>query len=162
MRRWPGLLPTLLLGCVLLVNSVSPLLAHSQEAATSRKNIYIFNPEFPPSVMAQYPTPPLQETRFWQLLDKNFNATGDLALTQNLEDADYQVELRCSGVVNCTRLIVDVKDAKRTQLVSFSFGKYTPYWGLGAPNLPYVAQQLSEKLNEHLKLLNQGGYGYSE
>lgn len=162
MKRWQQLLPAVLLGCGLLVSSAFPLLAHSQEGGSNRKAIYLFSTEFPPSVFTQYPSPPLQETKFWQQLDKDISATQDLVLTQSLEDADYQVELRCSGVINCTRLIVDIKDSKRSLLTSFNLTKYTPHFGLGRPNLTYVSQKLTQKLDEHLKLLEKGGYGYSE
>lgn len=162
MKRWQKLLPAVLLSLGLLGSSVFPQLAHSQEDGTHRKVVYLFTTDFPPSVMTQYPSPPLQETKFWQLLDKNFTATQDLSLTDSLEDADYRVELRCSGILNCTRLIVDVKDSKRTLLSSFNLTNYSSYWGLGKPNLNFVSQQLTQKLDEHLKLLDKGGYGYSE
>jgi hypothetical protein len=162
MKRWQKLFPAMLLGCGLLVSSVFPLLAHSQEAGTNRKAIYLFSTEFPPSLLTQYPTPPIQETKFWQILDKNISETQDLSLTQNLEDADYQVELRCSGILNCTRLVVDVKDSKRMLLTSFNVTNYSTYFGFGRPDLNLVSQRLTQKLDEHLKLLGQGGYGHTE
>jgi hypothetical protein len=163
MKRWQKLLPALIVGCGLLFGSAFPQLAHSQEGGTNRKMIYMFSADFPPNVMTQYPSPPLQETKFWQMLDRSMSTTSDLALTQSLEDADYQIELRCSGVLNCTKLIVDVKDPKRTLLTTFTVNKYSPYLGLfGRPKLELVSQTLTQKLDEHIQRLSQGGYGYSD
>ena len=162
MKRWQHLLPAILLGFGLLMNSLFPLLAHSQEGDTNRKQIYLFSTEFPPNTLTQYPAPPLQETKFWQLLDKEFAATPDLSLTENLEDADYQVEVRCGGIINCTKLIVDVKDSKRTLLTTFTMSNAPIYLNLVRPNLPYVAQKLTQKLDTHIQKFSQGGYGYTE
>jgi len=149
-------------GFCLLINSMFPLLAHSQESETNRKQIYLFSSEFPPNTLAQYPAPPIQETKFWQLLDKEFAATPDLALTENLEDADYQVELRCGGIINCTKMIVDVKDSKRTLLTTFTMNNFPFGFNLIRLNLPYVTQQLTQKLDDHIQKFSQGGYGYTE
>lgn len=162
MKRWQHLLPAILLGFGLLMNSLFPLLAHSQAGDANRKQIYIFSAEFPPNTLAQYPAPPIQETQFWQLLDKEFSTTRDLALTENLEYADYQVELRCGGVINCTKLIVDVKDSKRTLLTTFTMSNFSLYFNLGRPNLSYVAQKLTQKLDDRIQKFSQGGYGYTE
>ena len=163
MKRWQKLLPAVLLGCSLLVSSAFPPLAHSQESASNRKVIYMFSSEFPPNTMTQYPTPPLQETQFWKLLDRDFSATQDLALTDTLEDADYQIELRCGGIMNCAKVVVDVKDSKRTLLTTFSLDNYSVFWwGIGQPKLPLVSQMLTQKLDERLKQLAQGGYGYTK
>lgn len=160
MKRWFKVLPAVLLGCGLLVNTCFPQLAHSQEGATNRKMIYLFSADFPQNTLAQYPTPPIQETKFWQLLDHDMSGTQDLTLTENLEDADYQIELRCGGVINCSKLVVDIKDSKRTLLNTFTLSTYS-FFGLTRPNLVSVSQDLTQKLDEHLKQLAQGGYGFS-
>jgi hypothetical protein len=162
MTVWQKALHLTLIGGGLLTSMAFPSLAHSQEATDSRKMIYMFSAEFPPNVMAQYPRPPIQETKFWQLLDKEISASSDLAMTETMEDADYQVELRCGGILNCTRLIVDVKDSKRTLLTSFNLSHFSPYGGLGKPKLDIVAHQLTQKLDERLNSLQKGGYGFTE
>lgn len=173
MINWQKVLPVSLVTLLLLLGSLAPMVARAQDAdtysaqdesasASSRKMLYLFTTDFPPNPVAQYPTPPTKETRFWQLLDKEMAATPDLTLTENLEEADYRVELRCGGVFNCSKLLVDVKDPKRTVLTSFTLKHYSPFLGLGAPNLPLVARQLSQKLDERIKLLSEGGYGHTD
>jgi len=162
MKRWQKLIPAVLLGCGLLFGSAMIPAAHSQEDGGNRKMIYMFSADFPPNTMAQYPSPPIQETKFWQMLDRSMSATPDLALTQSIEDADYQIELRCGGVMNCTKLIVDVKDSKRTLLTTFVLRNYNTFIGLfGRPRLEAVSDEIAQRLDEHIKHFSQGGYGFS-
>lgn len=162
MKRWQTILPVALVGLSLATAALFPAMAHSQEAGSGRKMLYLFSTDFPPNPLVQYPTPPVSETKFWQLLDKEMGATEDLTLTENLEEADYRVELRCGGIFNCSKLVVDVKSPKRDVLTSFSIKNFAPHHGLGAPKLELVAQQLTQKLDERIKLLDQGGYGHTD
>jgi len=162
MKRWQTIFPIALIGLGLAVSALFPQSAHSQEAASGRKMLYLFSTDFPPNPVVQYPSPPVSETKFWQLLDKEMFATNDLSLTTNVEEADYRVELRCAGIFNCSKLMVDVKTPQRDVLASFTIKKFAPYMGLGAPKLELVAHELTQKLDERLKLLEKGGYGHTD
>lgn len=139
---------------------------YSQPAVTStpagRKMLYLFSTDFPPNRVAQYPTPPAKETRFWQLLDREMGRTSDLSLTENALEADYRVELRCGGVFNCSKLLVDVKSQDRIVLTSFKLKHFSTFRGLGVPRLEQVAHELSQTLDQRIKLLEQGGYGHTD
>jgi hypothetical protein len=163
MKCWHPILTATLIGLSLAASAWFPQHSYSQEAGSTagRKMIYLFSADFPPNALTQYPMPPARETRFWQLLDKDMATTTDLTLTENPEDADYRVELRCGGVFNCSKLIVDVKDPNRTVLTSFTIKNFA-YLYVGAPNLDIVAQRLTSTLDTRLKLLEKGGYGHTD
>lgn len=161
MKSWHQSLSVAIVGLSVLAGSLSPLPAHCQETG-SRKVLHLFSLDFPSDLFVQYPTPAIQETRFWQLMDREMQATNDLALTENVEKADYRIELRCSGVFNCSALAVDIKDSKRNVLSSFTLKHIASHWGLGKADLDKVSRQLTIRLDEQIKLLDQGGYGYSE
>jgi hypothetical protein len=173
MSNWQKILPVSLLGLSLMVNVFMPFMAQAQDVdddystpavttSVNRKMLHLFSSDFPPNPLAQYPTPPVQETRFWQLLDKEMAATPDLTLTDNLEDADYRIELRCGGIFQCSRLLVDVKNPDRIVLTSFKLEKFAPFWGLGKPRLEQVARDLSQTLQTRIQLLDKGGFGHTE
>ena len=168
MKDWKAISAVVVCMLGLLGSNLLPAVAQETMDAVehgdmgARKMIHLFSADFPPNPLAKYPAPPVKETRIWQLLDREMATTDNLILTENLEDADYRVELRCGGVFSCSKLLVDVKSPDRVLLTSFSIKHIAPFFGLGAPKLPFVAQQLSVKLDEHLKLLDQGGYGHLE
>lgn len=126
-----------------------------------RKRIYLFSSDFPSDPLAQYPSPPAEETQFWRLLDKDMSATNDLTLTPDPARADYRVELRCGGIFRCSRLRVDVKTSQRQMLTSFSLKNVNNFWGLGSPRLDQVSHELTLRLGEHIHSLPQGGTGNS-
>jgi hypothetical protein len=161
MKSWRHSLTVGIVGLSILAGGLLPLVAHSQEAS-GRKMLHLFSLDFPPDPVVMSPSPALQETRFWQLMDREMQATSDLALTEDIEHADYRVELRCAGLLNCSQLAVDIKDPNRNLLASFSLKNIAHYWGLGKPDLDKVSRQLTIRLDEQIQLLNQGGYGYSE
>lgn len=129
-----------------------------------QKVIYLFSTDFPPAPIGVSPSPPVAETRFWQLLDEEMRKTGALSLTENMEEADYRVELRCAGITHCSKLRVDVQSPARDVLSSFNIQEVLPYKGIfgGKPRLEKVAHDLATRLDERIKLLKQGGYGYTE
>jgi hypothetical protein len=127
-----------------------------------RKKLYLFTADFPSDPLIQYPIPATEETRFWRLLDKEMSATESLSLTADPRKADYRVELQCGGVFRCSRLLVNVKSPDRTVLTSFSLDKINRRGGLGAPYLEQVSRELTQRLDERLRLLPQGGYGHFE
>lgn len=162
MRSWQQRLLIAMMGLSVLAGCLTPPPAQSQEYTDGRKMLYLFSLDFPPDIPAKYPIPPLQESRFWRLLDREIRATDNLALTENMEMADYRVELHCSGALNCSELAVDVKDSQRNMLTSFVIKNIAPFFGLGRPDLDKVSRQLAIRLDERIKRLNQGGYGFSE
>ncbi len=170
MTAWKKILPTALIGLsIAIANFVpvhsqeeTPAVATQEETTGSRKVIYISSGDFPPNAVTQIPTPAAAQTRFWQLMDKEVQNTQTLALTESLEQADYRVDLRCAGILNCSQLAVDVKDTDRNVLASFKLKNYSPLWGLAAPNLEKVAHDLTNRLDERIRMLGKGGYGYSE
>jgi hypothetical protein len=178
-RRPMLLLPLMALGLSLITTFFAPMAAVRaddtspsvrqgmqpaayNEATSARKTIYLFSGDFPQNLFTQYPTPPIKETRFWQFMDKEMSGTGDLRLTEDPTRADYRVELRCSGLRNCSKLMVDIKDPNRNLLSSFSLKRFSSLGGLGDPKLDVVARELTQKLDERLKLLPQGGYGNTD
>jgi hypothetical protein len=175
MRNWQNILPVSLLGFSLMLGALIPVMAQAQDTegddystpavstpSTCRKMLHLFSSDFPPNPLGQYPTPPVQETRFWQLLDKEMAATTDLTLTDNLEDADYRIELRCGGIFHCSKLLVDVKNPDRIVLTSFKLEKFAPFRGLGNPRLEQVARDLSRTLQKRIELLDKGGFGHTD
>lgn len=176
--RWPLVFPVVLAAFSLVSLAGLPGLAWGEDAnvpqlrpegnpavlhdsgTMARKRLYFFSTDFPPSLVGQYPSPPTEETRFWQLLDKEMATTDDLRLTADPAEADYRIELRCTGVLNCSRLLVDIKSPTRDVLASFSLRKINRFGAFGAPNLDLVSKELTTRLDERLKLLPQGGYGH--
>lgn len=152
------LVPAFLAAHVLALGVMMPL-AQSQEG---KKNIYMLSYEFPPGEESLLETPAAPTTRFWQLMDKETQTTQDLRLTRNLEEADYRVELRCTGLVHCSKLLVDIKDLDRNVLASFTLKGYKTRGLWGRPNLEKVAHELTRRLDERFDLLGQGGYGHQE
>lgn len=157
MKPWQRRVLLGIAGLSILSNCLAPAFAQDFDG---RKSVHLFSLNFPPDQIAQYPIPPMQETRFWQLLDREMQATDHLTLTESLEEADYRVELNCSGIFNCSELAVDIKDAQRNLLTSFTLKHIAPFWGLGKPNLDKISRQLAIRLDERIKQLGQGGYGY--
>ena len=49
-------------------------------AEAERKKVYLFTADFPQNVFTQYPSPPLEETTFWKLLNKEMASTSGLTL----------------------------------------------------------------------------------
>lgn len=158
MIRWKTLVPTALIGLLLLGAVAKMPAAEAQDA--SRKVIYLYSLDFPPDAMVQTPSPALHETRFWRLMESEFAKTNDLALTQNLEEADYRVELRCGGIRKCSKLMVDIKNPQRDVLASFALKSIRPL--LTPPNLEQVVHDLTERVDEKLYEMEQGRYGFTE
>ena len=186
MKRWQTLVPTLLLALLAATVTIGPALSQNDgdlppadpgiqapasepvappvdapAVAPPRKVVYLYSLDFPPDIYATNPIPALHETDFWRLMDKEMAQTPDLALTENLEEADYRVELRCSGIISCTHLVVDIKNPQRDVLASFTMKKMRPSL-FGKPNLPIVAKNLTAKIDERINAMNKGDYGYSE
>lgn len=163
MKHWQKMIPVLVTGLgILSVGLTVPTGQAQEESVTPRKMIYLFSTDFPPNPVAQYPSPAKEQTRFWQLLDKEMATTSDLTLTENLEHADYRVELRCSGIFNCSQLDVNIKNANREVLGSFKLKKFAPMMGMGKPNLELIASTLTQRLDERLKMINRGGFGATD
>jgi len=140
------------------VNVYFPLLAHS-DTPDGRKVIYLFSQDFPPDPILQYPSPPIKEARFWKLMDLEMKATPDLSLTNDMQQADYRVELRCTGVLYCSNLAVDIKDMNRNELGSFKIKKTAPWLGLKPIPLERIARELTLMLDERIKHFPEGDYG---
>ena len=158
MTRLQKVLLTLLAGT--LIGGAIPTQAQDAveaEAAPQRTVIYLYSHDFPPSPTNAYALPAL-ETKFWQLLDKEMQQTDNLVLTQALDEADYRVELRCAGF-QCNKVRVDVKNPNRDVLTSFTVKNQKPPL-IGLTNLELFTASFAQKLNERLKLLEQGGYGF--
>lgn len=137
-----------------------PGIQSAEDTPTQEKTVlYLYNPEYPPTEAVQYPPSAERVTRFWQLLDKEFAST-DLTLTSNIEEADYRVELKCTGVPYCTRLRVYILTPQRDVLSSYSIGAGRMFLVAGTPMISRVAARLSETLQEHIDLLGKGGFGY--
>lgn len=162
MKSWRAIIPVVLVGLSILATNLLPLPAQSEETS-GKKALYLFSLDFPPDLTTQYPSPPMQETKFWQLLDQEMQATHNLMLTESMEKADYRVEIRCAGALNCLNVAVDVKDLQRNVLTSFEIKRIHPLLGLWKPDLEKVARELAIRLDDRLKLIEQGGgYGYAD
>ena len=168
-KRW-FLIPAMVVALGITALQIDPL--HAQESSgddagirsaqetpsTGKRVIYVQNSEFPPNeVFVSYPPNQKRKTRFWEYLDKEL-AANNMRLTENMEEADYRVDLKCAGIIQCSRLQVFIESPNRDVLTSFPVEQvrllYTP------PQVPIVARRISEKLEQHLNLLEKGGYGY--
>lgn len=75
--------------------------------------VHLTNSEFPARPFAQYPTDPIAHTQFTAYLNETLMMNGGLQLINDIQDADYRVELRCTGALHCGQLQVNLFDAKR-------------------------------------------------
>lgn len=163
MKLRQHVLPLLGVGLSLLATTVLLAQPAHSDDTKPRKLIYLFSHDFPLDTFSSEPTPPVSTTRFWQLMDKEIKATPDLTLTESVDKADYRVELRCGGIRECSKLVVDIETPTRDVLASFNIrngmrsGRFNR-----KPNLEIVAQELTQRLDERFKLLEQGGYGVTE
>ncbi len=128
--------------------------AHSQGAAKTK--VFVSTVDFPPDIFFEHPIPPAKETRFWQLLDKNFRERSNMELTENLEEANYRVNLECSGIVWCTNVKVYLMSPHRDMLATYSL---TGRPMMFPPNLSLFTKRLTETLNYRIDSLDQGGMG---
>ncbi|MDX2085865.1 MAG: hypothetical protein SFZ03_10815 [Candidatus Melainabacteria bacterium] len=119
--------------------------------------LYVINPDFPPARFSDYPLPPVEETRFWQLLDTALDKTQTLTLTENIEQADYRVELLCTGITYCSKLQVNVYSPQRDALASYQLKVRRYPWQ--SFDLARTASVLGSTLTERVALLQQGGVG---
>lgn len=124
----------------------------SQEKA----KVYLFNNDFPPDLFVNHPQPPVRDTQFWRYLDKAFKNTS-LELTENLEEANYRVELHCVGITWCSKLRVDVLSPTRDVLATYKLPGRPLY--LGHANTERTANRLAESLDKRINLINEGGVG---
>lgn len=127
----------------------------------SKKTIYVNNPDYPPVNLVSYPTRPQEQTNFMKLLDLELQKTQHLSLTENIEQADYRVNLECAGITNCTELKVFVLSPNRDVLTGFSIKNIATRFGFKRREMGSVIQELTDSLNKRISQLDQGDYGYS-
>ncbi|MEM0952060.1 MAG: hypothetical protein AAGI66_07970 [Cyanobacteria bacterium P01_H01_bin.74] len=120
------------------------------------RKVYVFSSDFPPGGLINYPASSQKQSAFWGDLNQAFLNTPRLMLTNAVEDADYRVELRCSGIVNCKHLTVDLKSAKRVALTAFRL-KDIRNW-FGDPDYSLVSTRLVEVLNQKIAQVERGGF----
>jgi hypothetical protein len=154
MKRWVFL--SSLMVALASLAMFSPLSAFSQEGAAPKSKIFVFSQDFPPDIFFEHPQPPVKETRFWQLLDKNMREHSSMELTENLEDANYRVTLECSGVAWCGKIKVYLMTPHRDVLASYSIPGRPLFF---PPNLGLVAKRLTETLDYRIASIEQGGVG---
>lgn len=125
----------------------------------NRKVVYLFNQDYPPQTLVGYPTPPMSTAHFWKMLDKEMRQTQTLGLTENLEEADYNVEVKCSGIMGCSKLRVYIKSPKRDVLTAYTLRgiKQNP---IAHRPVDQVAKRLAQSLEERISKLEQGDFGY--
>lgn len=142
---------------LLMMASASLLsVQEAQSQGAARDKIFISTVDFPNDALFEHPIVPEKETRFWQLLDRNFRERSSMELTENLEEANYRVNLECAGIVWCTKLKVVLMSPHRDILASYSI----PGRPMMIPaNLPLMAKRITETLAYRIDSLDRGGMG---
>jgi hypothetical protein len=113
-------------------------------------SVYIFSYDFPTSWYFKNTKTTEASTDFYGLLQQSIATTPLLTLVPLAADADYQVNLRCGGVIDCDKVAVDVYDRKG-QLTN-TFKIRTRKWPviLGHKQLASVANVLVDTLDRQL------------
>lgn len=159
MKRWISLLSILFTLGGMMSLAAPNAQAQNQDPAQDgpgRKMIYMFSDDFPPDLFFQHPQPPVRTTRFWQILDKAMNENTDLQLTEDVEEANYRVELMCTGITWCGKVRVDVMTPNRDVLATYSIpGKLPFLW----PNIAVTAQRIASTLDSRIAAIEEGGVG---
>lgn len=152
MKRWLFALSALaVLGSSI---ALEPLQAFSQEQP--RNKIFLFSDDYPSDILFEHPQPPVKETRFWQYLDRAMRERSSMALTENLEEANYRVELRCSGITWCGKVKVYLMSPHRDVLASYSLPGKAMFF---PSNLKLMAKRLTETLDYRISAIEEGGVG---
>lgn len=123
--------------------------------------LYLYNPDYPPYPYLKNPKPPVRETGFWRAMDREMQATQHLMLTENLEEADYRVELKCAGLFKCSKLKVFIESPNRDVLSAFEMKGMTPMIGSAQAHVDRVAQQLTKEVHDKIVGLDEGKFGYT-
>lgn len=144
-------------------NSIAQMDSGFQPASTSpgKKAIYVYNPDYPPVNLVAHPPKPQQQTNFMKLLDLELQKGQQLSLTENVEEADYRVNIECAGITNCTELRVFVLSPKRDVLTGFSIKNIASRFGFKRRDMGSIVNELSDSLSKRIGQLDQGDYGYS-
>ncbi|MFM7389348.1 MAG: hypothetical protein ACKO34_01840 [Vampirovibrionales bacterium] len=120
--------------------------------------VHITNPEYPPRRFAQYPPNPVEYTHFTAFLNEALSRNGGLKMVDNIETADYRVEIRCSGLVHCGDLQLNLYDAKRTFLNSVMLPANRK--GVEKSERLYsIANSIAKSVHKQIASIPMGGYG---
>lgn len=163
--------PVTVLGVCLGVGNLLTALAQTDPSeqnmqysggSDARKVLFINSPDYPSEALAQYPQNPATKTEFWKEMDRAMRTTRNLSITENLEQADYRVNIKCGGLIHCSKLKVYIENPKRDVLASYTLPKVkkTATKDQERP-IANTASRLAATLQEHIDKLSQGGYGYS-
>lgn len=161
-------IPVTALGICLGIGNLLTALAQNNPAEQSaaysnegRKVLYINSPDYPAEAVIKYPQNPSQKTEFWQELDRAMQMTRNLSITENLEQANYRVDIKCAGLAFCTKLKVYIRSPKRDVLASYTIPKIKQTANLEKKPIANTASRLATSLQERIDELERGGYGYS-
>jgi len=161
-------IPVTALGVCLGIGNLLTALAQTDPAEqnmqysnNTKKVLYINSPDYPPDPM-QYPQNPTKKTEFWKEMDRALTTTRNLTITENLEQADYRVNIKCGGIIHCSKLKVYIESPKRDVLASYTLPNIKKVATSDQPKpISNTASRLAATLQEHIDKLQQGGYGYS-
>jgi hypothetical protein len=120
--------------------------------------VHITNTEYPPRKFAQYPPDPVEYTHFTAFLNDALSRNGGIKMVENIESADYRVEIRCSGLVHCGDLQLNLYDAKR----GFVNSVMLPANRKGvqkAERLYSIADTIAKSIHKQIASVPMGGYG---
>ena len=125
--------------------------ATASEAETSEKlSLYIYSYDYPPSWYYKGTRTVKGKADFQTHLENAIAETPLFSLVPLAVNANYQVNLRCGGFIDCDKLIVDVYDPKGNLANSFKIR--TRKWPvfLGAKEMSEVTKTLFENLEKQL------------
>lgn len=119
--------------------------------------VHFSNYEYPTQFFGGSPSDPVKLTAFQKYLSTAVNSYETMAFTNHLEEADYRVEIECTGLLLCSRLQLNVYDVHRNFLASLQLPRKRLI--NSDENLKAEAQYIAESVNKRLQAFPQGGYG---
>ncbi len=119
--------------------------------------VHFSNYEFPTRFLGGSPSDPVKLTAFQAYLSTAVNSYDTMAFTPHLEEADFRVEIECTGLLLCSRLQLNVYDLHRNFLASLQLPRKRLI--NSDANLKGEAHHIAESLNKRLQAFPQGGYG---
>jgi ferredoxin len=123
--------------------------------------IHFSNYEFPTRLFGGAPRDQAMLTQFRKDLYEAVNGFEGLRMTNHLEDADYRVEIECTGVLLCSRLQLNVFDMHRNYLASLQMPR--AHLLVSEANLHDEARMIAAAVHKRLMAFPHGGYGtYNE
>ncbi|MBX2860589.1 MAG: hypothetical protein KTR14_05105 [Vampirovibrio sp.] len=144
-------------GLIAIVALIAAGIFFTKEIASANApghlKIFLYNQDYPTNdALMRFPRPADENTKFLGYLGHEFQTTNWLSLTETTEEADYRVDIKCAGIIYCTKLRVYVKSPDRAILSSYTLDiKKKP--------VEIVASDLANTLASRISKVEQGYTG---